>query len=268
MAYRPGVLLQFGMITAIVDIDNAVQSKDGLKTVCLGPTGTEHVPTAIRQHIKCPECANEDTGTFKKASVLGDQFIVVEKEEVATAKASTVGASKKLIALQAHPASEVHTQTIQGGGVYQLHAAKGMEAVVSLLTDTLQRHPELAFTGLWSPAGRQNFYEVKAFGDTLVMEERARTEQLKIVPSTLEVINPAFQAQIDALLTVGVVPYDPATYVDTYDKMLDDILATKTAVDGVVGRLTKSTAAPVAGSVDLSAMLLGGLAAAGLKVAQ
>jgi non-homologous end joining protein Ku len=266
MAYRPGVILQLGTITAIVDIDNAVQSVAGLKNVCLGPTGTEHIPTACKQQsLKCPDCGNDDPTTFKKAKVEAKQFVVVEKTEVADAKAGAVGATNKFISLLAHPAEEVHTQTIQGGGVYQLKAAnQPMVQVVSLLLDTLRRHPELAFTGLWSPAGRVNFYEVRPFGDTLVMEERARTEELKIIQQPVAAIDPAFQSQVDIILAGNVVPYNPATYQDAYLQKLEAVLASKQAQDGILVPKGKSTPT-VAGAVDLSAMLSAGLA--GLKVA-
>ena len=75
------------MVTVIVDIDNAVATEVGLKNVCLGPTGTEHVPTAVKQQpLKCPasytdangravDCNNDDPTTMKKANVVGDQFM-------------------------------------------------------------------------------------------------------------------------------------------------------------------------------------------------
>ena len=270
MAYRPGVILQLGTITAIVDVDNAVASATSLKNVCLGPTGTEHIPTAVKQQpLKCPECGNDDATTMKKANVVAKQFIVVEKTEVADAKAGSIGATNQFISLQAHPAEEVHTQCIQGGGVYQLKAAsQPMVGVVSLLLDTLRRHPELAFTGLWSPAGRQNFYEVRPFGDTLVMEERCRTEDLKIIQQPFAAIDPAFQTQIDTILAATVVPYNPTTYQDAYLRKLEEVLASKQAQDGVLAAKSKSTPI-VAGSVDLSAMLGAGLRALtdGVRVA-
>ena len=256
MAYRPGVILQFGMVTVIVDIDNAVASEVGLKNVCLGPTGTEHVPTAVRQQpLKCPECDNDDPTTMKKANVVGKQFIVMEKTEVADAKAGSIGASAKFISLLAHPAEEVHSQSIQGKGVYQLKpSTQEMGKVVSLLLDVVQRHPEPAFTCLWAPAGRQNFYEVRAFGDTLVMEERCRTEQLKIIQQPKFEVLPAHQARMDENLLTDVVPYSPATYQDAYLAKLDEVLASKTAQSGVLAPKSKSIPM-MAGSVDLSAML-------------
>jgi non-homologous end joining protein Ku len=264
MAYRPGVILQFGMVTVIVDIDNAVASETSLKNVCLGHPGEldalgvdrGHAPTAVKQRpLMCPDCGNDDPTTMKKANVVGKQFIVVEKTEVADAKASSIGASAKFISLLAHPAEEVHSQSIQGKGVYQLKpSTQEMGKVVSLLLDVVQRHPELAFTCLWAPAGRQNFYEVRAFGDTLVMEERCRTEQLKIIQQPKLVVLAAHQARMDENLLTDVVPYSPATYQDAYLAKLEEVLASKTAQDGVLAPKTKSIPM-VAGSVDLSAML-------------
>lgn len=261
MAYRPGVILQLGTITAIVDVDNAIASKVSLKNVCCGVTGTEHIPTAVKQRpLQCPDCLNDDPSTLKKASVSGKTFTVIEKTEVQDAKVGAVGASAKFISLLAHPAEQVHTQSIPGGSVYQLKAgSQPMVPVLSLLVDTIRRHPELAFTCLWAPAGRQNFYEITLFGDTLVMQECCRTEDLKIVQQPVVVIDPAFQKQIDAILSATVVPYSVATYADTYLAKLAEVLATKEAQTGVVGPKTVSTPT-VAGSVDLSAMLGMGLA--------
>ena len=262
MAYRPGVILQLGTITAIVDVDNAIASVAGLKNVCQGSALAPHTPTAVKQRpLQCPDCLNDDATTLAKARVEGKQFIIVSTEEVADAKTGAVGATAKFISLLAHPAQDVHSQSIQGGSVYQIKAAsQPMVPVVSLLLDTLRRHPELAFTGLWSPAGRQNFYEVRPFGDTLVMEERCRTEQLKIIQQPVTAIDPAFQKQIDSILAVTAVAYNPATYEDAYLRKLEEVLATKVAQSGVMVPNAKSTPT-VAGSVDLSAMLGLGLAA-------
>ena len=266
MAYRPGVILQLGTITAIVDVDNAIASIAGLKNVCCGGNITTHPPSAVKQQpLKCPVCTNDDTGTMKKARIEAKQFIVVEKDEVADAKAGAVGATAKFISLLAHPADEVHTQAIQGGSVYQLKASsQPMVPVLSLLLDTMRRNPQLAFTGLWSPAGRQNFYEVRPFGDTLVMEERCRTEQLKIIQQPFIEPAPAFRTQVDAILAQTVVPYDPATYEDAYLRKLEEVLATKAAQDGTLIPKSKATTTTVAGAVDLSAMLGLGLKAVGL----
>jgi non-homologous end joining protein Ku len=266
MAFRSGIIIQLGTITGIVDVDNAVQSAKSLSNVCLGPTGTEHLPAQVKQQpLKCPECDNSDPSTMKKARIEAKQFIVVDPEEVTAARSGSVGATNKFISLLAHPAEEVHTQTIQGGSAYQLKpSTQGMVDVYSLLLDTITRHEELAFTALWSPAGRQNFYEVRAYGSTLVMEERARTENMKIVQQAVTAIPAAFQAQVDAILGVSVVPYDVAAYQDAYLKKLEEVLATRQAQDGILADKSKAGAPVAIGSVDLSAMLGAGLAAVGL----
>jgi hypothetical protein len=269
MAYRPGIILQFGMITVIVDIDNAVASETSLKNVCLGHAESQkadgtlvaavmHAPTAVKQRpLMCPSpgCGNEDPTTFKKAHVVGTQFVVAEKTEVADAKAGSIGATAKFISLTAHPAEEAHRQSIQAKGVYQLKpSTQEMAKVVSLLLDVVQRHPELAFMCEWAPAGRQNHYEVRAFGDTLVMEERCRPEQLKIIQQPKLVVLDIHQARMDENLKTDVVPYCPDTYKDGYLAKLEEVLASKTAQSGVLAPKSKSIPM-IAGSVDLSAML-------------
>jgi non-homologous end joining protein Ku len=267
MSYRKGLFLTFGAVNAVVDLDNAIASEEGLKNVCLGPTGTEHQPTALKQSLKCPAtyvdgvatkvCENEDKTTFKKARVNGKLFTVVDPEEIAQAKADSVGATKDVINLQVHPAEEVHTQSIPGGSTYQLKASgPHMSASVALFVDMIRRHPELAFTALYAPAGRTNFYELSLFGDVLVMSERVRTENMKIIQVPVDPIAADYQKMVDQLLGIAVVSYDPVNYQDAYLAKVADILATKTAQDGVPSIASPSTAAAAKpGTLDQGAML-------------
>jgi non-homologous end joining protein Ku len=265
MAFRKGVVVQYGTIMVIVNVDSAVATEPGLKNVCLG-NGVEHEPTALKQNLKCPKCGNTDAVTMKKARVEGKTFTVVSKEEIAEAKASTVGSTAEMIVLTAHPAEQVHSQSIQGGSVYQLTAgSQAMVPALSLVHDMIRRHSELSFTCLWTPASRPNFYEMRAFGDTLVMEQRVRPEDLKIVQQPLAPIDPAYQAQVDAILHATVDDFEPATYADAYRVKLDEVLASKEGQEGVLGEKSKSAPKVVAGAVDLSAMLGAGLKAAGLN---
>lgn len=267
MSYRKGLFLTFGAVNAVVDLDNAIASEEGLKNVCLGPTGVEHQPTALKQSLRCPatyfdgtgtkDCANEDKETFKKARVTGKLFTVVDAEEIAQAKAESIGAAKEVIALQAHPAEEVHTQSIQGGSAYQLKASgPHMVGSLSIFIDMIKRHPELAFTALFAPAGRANFYELRLFGSVLVMEERARTEDLKIIQMPVEEISKDYQKMVDQLLGIAVVSYDPHNYQDEYITKVAGILASKTAQDGILAAKSPSTAsAAKPGTLDQGAML-------------
>ena len=269
MAFRKGVVVQYGTIMAIVNVDSAVASEPGLKNVCLGDGhGADHEPTALKQNLKCPKCGNNDAATMQKARVEGKTFTVVSKEEIAEAKAATVGSTAEVIALTAHPSEQVHTQSIQGGSVYQLTAgSQAMVPALSLIHDMIARHPELSFTCLWTPASRPNFYEFRAFGDTLVMEQRVRPQDLKIVQQPLAPIEAAFQKQVDAILQATVADFEPATYADAYRAKLDEVLASKEGQEGELGEKSKSSPKAPTGSVDLSAMLGAGLKAAGVDTA-
>jgi non-homologous end joining protein Ku len=268
MAYRTGIVLKMGAVMAQVDINSGVEKEEALKTVCVG-TATPHPPTPIRQSVACPDCGNGLRDTYKKARVEGrSSFVLVEQTEVAETKANAVGMTKEIIELSAHPIEEVREQTIQGdGSVYYLTPSKpALAPLLDLLRDTLYRHPELAFMGLWTPSSRPNLYEIKLFGNTLVMETRARTETLKIIQQPAGDVAEVVQAQMDALLPTMTTVFDPATYADTYQEKLAALVAAREAVDGVAP--TKSTGATVTalpGAVDLSALLQGALDSAGVK---
>jgi len=268
MGYRNGVVLQIGPIAVTVDINTAVQAEEGLKVVCVGTDpASPHVPTGVKQSYKCASCGNADYGSFKKARVSGKaDFTVVEQSEVAETKATVVGATKDIISLSAHPIEEVREQTIQGKGTYYLAPAKpGLVPLYGLVVDTLYRHPELAFLGLWTPSSRPTLFEVRLFGETIVMEARERTESIKIVQQAPFVVPELNQGQIDMLLPSVVKAFDPATYADTYQSALDDLIASKVAVEGVLPEKSKSAAAatPV-GTLDLTALLTASLGSAGL----
>lgn len=268
MAYRNGKALQIGgLLTVLVDIDSAVETAPGLKTVCKG-TGTPHVATALKQHLTCPNCGNEDPTFFEKASVDGGEFLVVGQDEVSQAREAAVGTTKDLISLTPHPTAQVRESTIMGKGVYYLMPHKPAYApLYGLFVDTLKRRPEVAWLALWTPATKPNLYEVRLFGDTLVMEERARTETLKVaqVARDEDSVTDGFRSQVDMLISATESPYDPAKYVDQYAAQMLELLATKQAEVGVLGE-AKAGARPLALApvIDLAAALAASLSAAGV----
>lgn len=257
MAYRKGIVLQLGAISTLVDVESAVVAEESLKTVCVGDAASPHIPTAVKQSLACPACKNDDRGSFKKARVEGTDFTVVEQDEVADARVNSVGATKAIIQLTPHPIEEVRTQTIQGKSTYYLTGSKPeLMPLYGLLADTLRRHPEFAFLGLWTPVGRPGLYEIRLFGDTLVMEGRERTESLKIVQQEYPVVPSVNQQQMDQLLPGMVSAFDPATYADTYKANLDALIASKAAVAGVLGEKSAASKSSVpTGTIDLTALL-------------
>jgi non-homologous end joining protein Ku len=256
-AYRKGIVLSFGLVNVICNIETAIEREKSLSSVCCGTANNEHPPTQVTQKMNCVTCGTVAYGDVKKARKVGESFVMVEQEEVATIKNTVVGATKKLIALTPHDAEEISTNTLQAASVYAVVPSDTAQApAYGLLVDTLNRHPEVGFLALWTPSSRPNLYQLKVFGDSLVLEQRARTEDIKVQPQEITPVDVSLQGQIDSLLPGMVKPFDPATYTDTYTRHLDDLLASREAVEGVVPDRPKSNGpAPVKGGVDLTAAL-------------
>lgn len=256
MSFRNKIVLSLGLIALHVAMDSAVSDEKGLKIVCVGDDPAKpHEPTPIKQNPACPKCHNANFGTFKKAQVDGTAYTVVEADEVAAVKEQSVGATKTTIAMTPHDAEEVHTHTIQDGSVYYLTPNKGAEETYALIVETLREHPEIALLAQWTPVSRTNLYEIKLFGDTLVMEQRARTDAIKVVQVPVTPANPMFKTQMAMLLPTMVQPFDPATYADTYRTQLEALLASKGTVEGAATATGSAASLPTNLMDQLNAML-------------
>jgi non-homologous end joining protein Ku len=259
MAFRKGIVVQLGMVTMIADVDTAVRKEESLKQVCTGGCGHEHAPATINQKRVCQSSGDEVPYTsIKKAKLVGEQFVVVEQDEVAEAKSATLGATKKVIGLTPHPVEGVEGKILPGGSIYALQPSDPAQTqAYAMLHDTITRHPEIVLLGLWTPTSRASLFRFGTFGDALVMEQQYRTEDIAIVEPMIPPIPAPMQAQVDLLLPMMMQPFDPATYADTYAAALADLIASKEAVAGIVGERPKSegrTPTP-AGGVDLMAQL-------------
>jgi non-homologous end joining protein Ku len=258
MAFRKGVVVQLGMVTMIADVDTAVRKEESLKTVCTGGCGREHAPATINQRRICTESGDEVPYTsIKKAKLVGTQFVVIDEEEVADAKNASLGATKKVIGLTPHPVEGVEGKILPGGSIYALSPSDPAQTqAYSMLHDTITRHPEIVLLGLWTPTSRASLFRFATFGDALVMEQQHRTADINISEPMIPPIPAPMQAQVDLLLPMMMQPFDPATYADTYAAALADLIASKEAVDGIVGDKPKSDRTPTGvGGVDLMAQL-------------
>jgi non-homologous end joining protein Ku len=278
---RTGVTLTLGPIATQVNIESAIVSEESLKTVCVGRPATAaqialdpalagkvvpHKPTAIKRASACPDCDNTDFGSFKKAKVDHGGFTIIDQEEVASVRESAIGATKDIMQLTAHPIAELRERTIQNGKVYYLTPYKpALAGLYGIIRDTVSRYSnEYGFMCLWTPRTATGLYEVRLYGDTLVMEGRARPEEIKIVQQLVVEVPPINQQQIDLLLPTMAKPFDPEVYSNVYASALAELLASKEAVEGVVGERAKTTKPTITGTVDLTAMLGGMLTQAGV----
>ena len=265
MAFRKNLVLSFGAINVIVSADGLKDKETALVSVCCGPAGAEHDPTQIKQKLHCVTCdATVGYGDLKKAEVVGDTFKVVDQQAVATAKDSVLGATKKMMSVIPHDATEVSTQMLQGDSVYLL-SPEGLPQMgaYSLLLDTVQRHPEVAFLVRWTPTSKVSTYQLQVFRGALVMRQLCEPEAVRAV-APLDVIEalPEHQTMVDGLLASMVQPFDPAAYANGAAAALAALLANVQAVAGVT--LDRDAAAPKApstgGGVDLTAALAAMLA--------
>lgn len=266
MAYRKGLVLTFGILNVIVSADGMKDKESSLVSVCCGPANGEHPPTKINQKLYCASCDDTVTyGDLKKASVVGDAFVVLEQQEVATVKDSALGATKKMLNVTLHPASEVASHTLQGDSVYVLTPEGSPQlGAYSLLLDTIARHEEIAFLTRWTPTSKVSPFQLKVFNGSLVMQQLCEPGNVRTAP-VVDVIEalPEHQTMMDSLLPTLVTAFDPDAYNDQAGAALQALIASKEAVAGVTVEVPKGTKAPVvAGSVDLTAALSAMLSAA------
>lgn len=273
-AFRKGIVVTLGMVTMICNIESAVEKEETLKSVCTGAPGhAEHAPTAISRVNKCPECEEIGYADIKKARLVGGQFQVMEQAEVAEVKDDIVGATKKMLGLTLHRTEDVREATLPSDqSTYAVVPADASQRkTYSTLVDTLYRHPELTLLGIWTPTSRPTLYEIKLFGTSLVMEPRARVEDVKVAPVDLIEQSEQQQKVMDTALGTQLMPiedFDPSKYADTFREKLNALAESKTAVDGVLSERTKTTAktAAASGGVDVTDDLMAQLAVLGLSV--
>lgn len=264
MAYRKGIVFTFQLgllpVTLIGNLDNAIVDSDsGLKQVCTGTPDAEHAPTQISLKRTCATCGEIPYGQIKKAQVLGDGFKVVTDEEVAQVKNETLGATKKMVTLTAHPTEGVAGKILTGGSIYTVSPSDPAQMqAYAILHDVVTRHPDVTLLGLFTPASRTNLYRLGTYGDALVLEQQHRTNEINIVEPMTPPIGAAAEAQIDTFLAGSLQVFDPANYVDAYAERLAEVLAAKDAVEGVATEKTKSApkTPTTVGGVDLMAQLM------------
>lgn len=277
MPYRKdlNIVLQHGLIniSATVGINGATEAEQSLTSVCTGSGGAPaHAPTPLKQQMTCKHCGVIAYTDIQKAKVSGDQYIVVDKEEVAAAHEQVVGTSKKLLSLTVHDAEEVFTATLPGKSLYYVEPqGAGQLAGYGLLYDVVSRHPEKAFLTEFTPTSRVGLYQVRAFGGVLVLQSLYWPEEVKAAPVT-QAIEPdaGLQGQLDGLLEVMQQPFAPEQYRNDYAEALASLLASKEAVTGEVAPSSprSKTAATTVGAVDLSAQLAALLGASAAKPAR
>lgn len=245
-AYRKSVL-QLGLITAPVSVYSAVEKPVSNRTLCTDG----HTPTGVKQTVACPTCGKTD-GFVKGREVAKDTFVLIDQADL-DAAAAEGEPFKAVINLTPHPAEQMTDMLPAGDKVYYLGPQPGGNDTFALLHDRIAAHPELVFTTVYAVAGSPAMYQIRCFGDTLVLVELAWPAALKEQPTWTGTPNPALVAMADQFLTTLITDFDASTYVDKGRARLDEIVAAGTAVTSTATP-GASTAAPSAADALLAAL--------------
>lgn len=253
--------LKVGLIATVVDLEvggPARDAADGLKTLCVG--GGTHEPTPIKLPKTCAHCGTLDPDqvkALKKGRQVGrDGFQVVDVEERDALKATAVGDTAQQIAMIPHPREQVDAGTITGEKLYFLKPNSTASGVnYAIIRSLIAAHPELAFTGQYTPSTRVGTFVLEVQGDVIAMRERTLLVNARPRPA-FEAFEPDANLDLaELMLDRLVADFDAASYVDQYAanlaRLLDEqeVVAVSVAAGG--GSASK---APTGG--DLTAQLL------------
>lgn len=255
-ALTRNVALSFGLAAASVAVHNALEKEtSGNKLCCTGIAGKdEHAPTPISQVNRCTTC--DDVVPYDqivKGRAVDGGFVLITTDEVAEARVDSE-ALKKRAGLTAHPTEQVDLSTVPGEKLYYLTPEAGAEETYATFVHMVEAHPELTFMALWTPRSRAGQFALKARDGVLVWQERVRAENIKPVPLVEAEAPAAMIGMMDQVLGLeGMVSdYEPATYEDTFEAKIRDIVATKAPV--AAGEVVAATGAITTPSTAVSGM--------------
>lgn len=240
-----GVALTLGVISASVSMQSGsiAKAKTGNVMVC----DTGHEATQINQQIYCPGCeAVIAYQQQKKARPVDGGLVVLEAEDLA-AVAVDATKHKKTASMTAHPVGEVELSTSTGDKFYFMLPDAGHETSYAALLALVTSHPELAFMALWTPRSALGQYRVVAHQGVLCLQERVAGSGLRPAPDLEVTFDKTLSTLAEQMLVHVTAPYDPASYADSHEERLAEILATKE----VVPVAAKTSSAAIPAQVDL-----------------
>lgn len=219
-AVRSNVTLTLGLITTTVAVQPAVSADNEpqLNTVCR----QDHAPVRVRQLLQCPMCSETNKDLFEKGQEQSDgSFVVVDPASLEAAEATDE--EKKSMALTAHPASQVDTQTLPGGKVYFLEDKLGSEAY-PLLVEILYRNPEIALCTVWAPRSRPSMFRLGVFGDALTITQLAWPAEVRAEPKPTGALNDAMVPMAEQFLEQIKTDFDPEQFTNRRAEVLRQIV--------------------------------------------
>lgn len=254
-----GVSLSFGLLSCTVSMTSAVEAKVSNTNVCTG-VGSEHAITKTSLTTSCPTCGPLAHTDIKKARKVGDGYVLLTDEDLAEVAGDPEQAArlKKTASLTAHPAEGIDIKTVPGEKLYYLTPATGSEPAYATLYTLVERHPELVFLAQWTPRSKSATFALKAFQGALCFQERERAENIRQAPEVPTEAPEALVAMAEQVLTLPglIVDYDPATYADTFEQKIAEIVATKTPTSLIVPDAPEGAPATTGNAMEaLQAML-------------
>jgi non-homologous end joining protein Ku len=221
--------IEFGLINLDCRRESAATSTVELKNLCTGQEGKDaHGPMPLKQDPSyCTACGVVDKDRIVKGHGSGSSWTVLTAEAVAALSEQKVEFGEHVsLKIVAHPAGEFLGATETGEGVYYVTPEPVDINHYALLTKLIEKHPELAFTGLLSlSTGRAKLWLLRVREGVLVLEERVREQSMKPTPTVEGEVNEKLLAMVEGSLEHFIAPYDAEEYEDRYE----------TAVLGAIG---------------------------------
>lgn len=222
------ISLQYMLLSIPAKLSKATEGKESNTNLCVGqPAHETHDPKPLTRPATCTECGPiVDWEALKTGVKQGSTYAVVEKSDIAEAKAEFTKQYKDVMNFVAHPAGAFLAQTAPGDKInYAIPASKqpcmsGCKGCpvcrYQLLVRLVAENPDVAFVSLYTPVSVTGLYVLSARDGVLVLEERVRTQSLKAAPEIAEAAE--FKDKFYAMLegSLEVEPYDPEDYEDKY----------------------------------------------------
>lgn len=229
--------IEFGLIGVACRRESAVDTPVELKPLCIGQKDEgPHAPMPLKQDPSyCVECGEVDRTTLVRGHGSGQAWTVLSDEQVeALAKTKVEFGEHTTLRLVAHPAAEFLTATETGESVYYVTPEPTDGDHYALLVALIERHPELAFTGLLSlsTGGKAKLWLLRVVDGVLVLEHRVREQSRKPAPEVAGEVNEKLLAMVEGALEHFTEPYRTDDYEDHYETALRTALGAATTTEG------------------------------------
>ena len=223
MALR-NINISVGLVNFAGKLDVAREKGPEMRNLCVGQPGkAAHDPSLLKQPSTCDSCGEvTDRTALVKGVKQGNTYAIVKQDDVKEAKADTAALYKGKIDLLGCPASDFMAKTAAGKALYYVLPTPGTEDNYQMIRQLVEKHPEVAFNGFYTPVSAAGLYVLSVREGILCLEERTNEQALKPIPTVGGTVGPMYDL-LEAVLDKMATPYDPDTYEDKYALKLADL---------------------------------------------